>query len=673
MKFTLRATLSALISLAGIFSQAAEKVPPNRTRLEEVASGRSAEVRVSWWGFDPSDSTASLQAAIDCGAHKVIVENLGAPWITEKLRLASDQEIVFENGVTVIAKRGAFHKANDSLFSAVEKKNIVLTGAEGVTLRMWKQDYDDRARYSHAEWRHVLSFHSCAGVRITGLKLADSGGDGIYLGVARKGVPCSDVVIKNVICDNNYRQGISVISARHLLIENCVLKDTWGTAPQAGIDFEPNGPTEELVDCVLRNCVSENNKGNGFAFYLPKLRPESAPLSIKLENCRAIGCQVSLSLVTGNDTDTGGVKGTMELVGCRFEGSKQAAVSIRDKPITGASVVFTNCEIINAAAAQPAISPITFASRAPNGQRIGGLRFVDLRVLESLERPPLSYHDGAGGVGVGEITGKLTIVRDGHSTMHQLTPALLGKWAPASNLKDFKPYSIHGASYEPALREEAAPKSEAANIRQRGLSEWLLWGDAGEHLSFRVNIRPVGKGESKPASVTLRSPSGETTKLPEAAAGRETAFEFTAKERGAYRIECDPRNWTATVRAPGHRLSLVAAGANFHFLSTTGRFYFWIPPGIHDFGINVSGEDIGESVKATLRDPAGKIVAEQDNIAQVHQFVGSTQDAAAGEIWSIQLAKPSGGTMEDYFVRLLGVPPVLATSPESLLKPSSAR
>jgi hypothetical protein len=670
---TLRGLVFALTSFAAAFAQAAENIPPNQTHLAEVAAGRPAEVRVSWWGFDPSDSTAALQAAIDCGARKVIVENLGTPWITDKLKLASDQEIVFEKGVTVLAKRGAFHKPNDSLFSAVEKKNIILTGAEGAALRMWKQDYDDRAQYTHAEWRHVLSFHSCAGVRITGLKLADSGGDGIYLGVARKGVPCSDVVIKDVLCENNYRQGISVISARHLLIEDCVLKDTWGTAPQAGIDFEPNGPTEELVDCVMRNCVSENNKGNGFAFYLPKLRSESAPLSIKMENCRSIGGQVSLSLVTGNDAETGGVKGSAEFSSCRFEGSKQAAISIRDKPIAGASVAFANCEIINAAATQPTISPITLVSRTPNGQKIGGLRFVDLTVREPVDRPPLSYHDGAGGVGVGAITGKIAVIRDGHSTMHQLTPALLAKWAPASNLKDFKPFSIHGASYEPAVRQEAAPKSESANVRQRGPCEWLLWGEAGEHVSFNVSIRPVGKGESKPATVTLHSPSGKTTKLPDAAAGRETAYDFMAKERGAYRIACDPRNWTGTVRASGHRLSLVASGGNFHFLSTTGRFYFWIPPGTHDFGINVSGEGIGESVKATLRDPAGKLVAEQDNILQVHQFVGSRQDAAAGEIWSIQLAKPSGGTMEDYFVRLLGVPSVLATSPESLLKPLSER
>jgi len=31
------------------------------------------------------------------------------------------------------------------------------------------------------------------------------------------------MVIRDVVCDRNYRQGISVISAENLLIERCVL------------------------------------------------------------------------------------------------------------------------------------------------------------------------------------------------------------------------------------------------------------------------------------------------------------------------------------------------------------------------------------------------------------------------------------------------------------------
>jgi len=84
-------------------------------------------VRASSFGFDPTNSTAALQAAINSGASKVIVENMGAPWIVNKIQLTSDQEIVFQKGAVVQALRGAFKGRNDSLFTATLKTNITLT------------------------------------------------------------------------------------------------------------------------------------------------------------------------------------------------------------------------------------------------------------------------------------------------------------------------------------------------------------------------------------------------------------------------------------------------------------------------------------------------------------------------------------------------------------------
>jgi hypothetical protein len=43
---------------------------------------------------------------------------MGAPWIVDKLQLASNQKIVFQRGAVVQAKRGAFKAGGDSLFSA---------------------------------------------------------------------------------------------------------------------------------------------------------------------------------------------------------------------------------------------------------------------------------------------------------------------------------------------------------------------------------------------------------------------------------------------------------------------------------------------------------------------------------------------------------------------------
>ena len=113
-------------------AQAVDKIPPNQAALAEVAAGTCREAHAAWWGFDPADATAALQAAIRSGVRKIIVENLGTPWVVDKLQLAGGQEIVFEPGVVVQAKRGAFHGTGDSLFSATLQTNITLTGFGGL-------------------------------------------------------------------------------------------------------------------------------------------------------------------------------------------------------------------------------------------------------------------------------------------------------------------------------------------------------------------------------------------------------------------------------------------------------------------------------------------------------------------------------------------------------------
>ncbi len=669
--FTVFILLAAVLaSWAALPASAADPVTPNTKKLAEVASGKRAEARVSWWGFDPADSTAALQAAINSRARKLIVENMGSPWITDKLTLAGNQEIFFEKGAVVQARRGAFHSSGDCLFSAVLKTNITLTGP-GATLRMWKQDYDDKAKYTHAEWRHVLSFKSCAHVRVEGLTLADSGGDGIYLGVAQKGVPCSDVVIRKVSCVNNYRQGISVISARNLLIEDSVLRDTGGTAPEAGIDFEPNNAEEELVNCVMRRCVSENNRGDAYTFYLRPLRADSRPISIRIEDCRAVGSRRSVSFVTGNNHETAGVKGSMEFIKCRFADSRQAAISIADKPVTGASVRFAKCQVINRATNQPATRPIAFAGASSGVSPIGGVVFDRCTILDALDRPPMSYHDMSGGVALSNITGRLIVRHGSKQTTHRLTQELIADWMPFRSFKQIAPFDTKGCKYEPVLPGSKTDAPRHAAARQRGLSEWLIWAEAGEQVSFSVRVQPVGKGDPGPAPVRLLSPSGTLTKLPAAQGGRETAYEFRAAERGAFKIICEPQSHTATVTSPGHPVCLYSQSTAFHLLGTTGRFWFWVPPATKEFAVKVSGEGGEERVMATLYDPDGREIAREDSIAQAQQFVAKPRDTSHGETWSVRFDKPAAGVLEDVYVQLQGIPPLLSPAREHLLRPAN--
>ncbi|MFA0744168.1 MAG: hypothetical protein LASZOEIN_000958 [Candidatus Fervidibacter sp.] len=641
------------------------KILPNEKAIEEVKQGKRKVAYASWWGFDPEDATEALQAAIDSGAPKVVVENMGRPWIVSRtINLRSNQEIVFEKGVIVEAKKGAFLGKGDCLFLAALQRNITIIGY-GAVLRMRKLDYT-QPPYEKAEWRHALSIRSCENVRVFGLTLASSGGDGIYLGVAKRGVPNSNIHIKDVVCVDNYRQGISVISAENVLMENVVMRDTSGTPPMAGIDFEPNDPTEVLSNIVMRNCVVQNNSGDGFAFYLHNLNSASRPISIRLEGCRSIGNRHSVSISVGNSKEKT-VNGVIEFVDCKFEGSEGAGIYIAQKPPFGCKVRFVKCEISDAALKQVTQSPVMFASARGNFEPIGGVEFIDCVVRDKVERLPMAFFNPAG-VELTDVIGTLTLIRDGRATKFELTRELINEWFPQQAFKVFPKFEVKGAKFVPLFPDAKFPQGVSSTARLRGVAEFLVWANAGEKVAFTLKVLPVGKVEVRPAKVAITTPSGKVIGMKDAVAERDNDYEFVANETGAFRITCDAGNATVTLSKCTHRFCLFAGEGTFHFLGTVGEFFFLVPKGVREFGVKVMGGDGTELVKVTVRDGVGRVVAERDNIA-LWQFAITRENEESDEIFSVKFERPSIGVLEDFFVQLQGIPPLLAPVREALLKP----
>jgi len=659
----LRPSAAILLATAAIPLWA--QTPPDQAKIDAVKAGAEKVAHASWWGFSPEDATAILQAAIDSGAEKLIVEDMGSPWIVEMLRLAGDQEIVFENGVIVEAKRGSFKGKGDCLFTARMTENLVLSG-HGATFRMHKSDYQG-PDYDKAEWRHTLSLRGARNVQVLGLTLEESGGDGIYVGVGDGGVPCEDIVIRDVVCDRHHRQGISVISVRNLLIENTIMRDTSGTPPMAGIDFEPNGPTEELVNCVMRNCISQGNQGDGYDFYIPTLDATSAEASIRLENCKSIGNSRALTFTTGN-SETTAVRGHADFVDCTFEGSRASAIIINNKPAEGCPVRFERCAVVNCAVEQPAQSPILLSTQADASRPIGGVAFIDCTLVDPVQRQPMSMQDFAGGLPAIDITGTLTLERDGQRSVIPLTDELLDEWMPTRRLKPIVAYNMTGVQLAP-LATSWKPEGLAGAVRLRRTATLALYAQQGDAVSFAVRYAQLGQYSGEPMPVTATAPSGLETLSAKAAFKEETAFEFTAPETGAYRISLDPGANTAQVTRTTNPFCITTMGEPIHFLSTIGDVFFYVPGDVTEFALKVFGEGSGEGVHATLYDSRDRQVEDRDDITQPHQFVVGREATAEGEVWRLHLQKPGGMAMEDFYVQLQGLPSVIAPTRDAVLAP----
>ncbi|NUQ65452.1 MAG: right-handed parallel beta-helix repeat-containing protein [Pirellulales bacterium] len=654
------------LTIFGYLVARADEIQRNGQAIREVLSGKCRVAHAAWWGFSAEESTQSLQSAINSGAEKVIVEKMPGPWIVDKIELANDQELFFEPGVVVLAKKGAFRGTADSLLTAWNKKNIKLTGP-GATLRMHRADYDSPA-YKKAEWRHVLSLRGCDQVIVAGLTLAESGGDGIYLGTGRNGEPNRHVTIRDVICDRNYRQGISVISAENLLIENCTLTNTAGTAPAAGIDFEPNHPRERLVHCVMRNCTIENNQGYAIHIYARPLDGTSVPVSMRIENCVTRGTNALSASVITSCGPTGPLKGEIEFVDCRFEDSGHTGLQIGSKPPTGVKLRFVHCTLADPSDKPVPTAPIRFSTHQGDLEPTGGVEFADCTIRERVDRPVMKYDDALGSNLLG-ITGTLTIERGGRKTMHKLDQDLVGKWIPFDSVLTVRPVALDKIRLEPVAAVSPAERTLPAH-RVRGEARYLVSAAAGDTVRLRLKHQAVGRQEGKPVPVQVLAPSGKEIHRVSIDLGQEADCTFSAAETGVFTVLGRPDRHTLQILSSTHPVSIAGSQGAIHLIYTRGDFPFWVPPEVREFGIRIKGEGDGERVSAAIHDAAGAKRLEQADISDAKSLHVKRDPATRGEAWRLGLAKPGAGVLEDVYVEFRGIPAILGFDPQCLLRPA---
>ncbi len=677
LTFLLQRTICLLLAAVATASMAMPALSaepaaptPNQQAIAEVQAGKTDTARASWWGFDPVDATGCLQAALDSRAKRVVVENMGRPWIVTSVRLASNKDIFFEAGAVVEAKRGAFLGKSDCLFLANGSKNLTLRGP-GATLRMHKADYH-KPPYELAEWRHTLSLRGCQDVTVEGLTLAESGGDGIYLGAGSSGDTNRNITIRDVVCDGHNRQGISVITGENLLLENCVFSNTEGTAPEAGIDFEPNHFQERLVNCVLRNCRSENNAGHAYHLYLGQMHEGSPPVSIRFENCTSKDCrEYSTYIGVANRNAEPTVRGSIEYVGCRFDGDRGAGVYINGNEADGCRVRLQGCEIIRRDAPDSKIAPITIAAPQRLDLDAGNVEIVDCTIRDGLDRQPLGLL-ASPTTPLRNVSGRLTVQSPGGKTAYTLDREQLAKWFPTQGLvARIQRLEFDWRKTRPAQVDAVGPKG-IATFRIRRQAALLIWGQAGQPLELAVKMEPVGRATPGPDPIEATSRSGKRTKLVPKVEEVQAVYTLTPEETGPYRLDWEgdggetlrPVRCTAPLAILGERV-----GANF--IRPIGTLYFAVPAGVARWAVVVGGSGTAETVKAAVRNSAGDVVAEQDNIAAPHAFLLQRDRSDSMEIWSLTLDKAAQGVMEDVSVQGVGIPPVFAARPQDLLVPAA--
>ncbi len=601
------------------------------------------EAVASKWGFDKENATACLQKAIDSGTKKIVVDNTGSDWIVDKIKLRSDLELVFADGVVVRALPGAFKGQNDSLFEALDSQNLILRGEGTARLVMNKKDYQNPAEYKWSEWRHMISIRGCENVTIANLTLETSGGDGIYISTTAKMPGCRNVTIDSVTATGHHRQGISVISADKLLIKNSKFNGTSGTAPAAGLDFEPNKANEWLSDCVIENCEFNDNAGAGTMLHLSPLTAKSKPISVVFRNCTMSGNGTNFLI---NASHTTPVTGTLLLENCRMANARHTEMVLNEQQENGLEITVKDCEL---------------DSRKSNSQGIiisskqiadvSGIRFENARIMRGKPAPVTFL--SLSGSGLLDVTGDITV---GDKPFD--LPGFVAANKPNMELKQFAVGLVDLKALKPVGSES---KNGLPNARFRGSFKLLQYVEAGKELPMTFTAKQVGKS---PLNIKVAVKDSNGTPIDNFTI-KESPYAYTAKPNNndvwTFEINAGPHTASIDYGAPGQ--AILADTRTGMFGGANHKFYFMVPAGVTDISIEVA-PDLGEPVSSALVGPDGKAVLSFNRSDAVKHLKYTRPDASKDEIWCLSFPY----AREDFRFRLgAPLPPLVSTAPENLL------
>lgn len=427
--------------------------------IAHVAQAQTVKVYyVPWNATDAYQNIYDTieKARIAGGPSKIILTRQATPWyISQPVELYVDNmQIWFANAGTgtvpfLKAKAGGNFGPTSPLFR-VTGSNVRINGyhngidASGgrAILEMQKAEYMAIPEDERGESRHCINIRGAANTTLQGLILQKSGGDGVAINPKSDSpsTPAYNVVMTDVTCHDNYRNGLAVISVDTLTATNCVFQNTGESGvnpdgPGAGVDIEPSVSVASLKAVKFVNCQFLSNRGNNVKIDFRVLTNASPSVDIRFESCIVDGWQpLSGSQPNGMyfvalapppiapfDPPYGPI-GTIVVKDTIIRNSAKAGLRFSSwaadrVPITMANVDLVSC---NTAGDSPLILWTTdTATDRVHGDVIfqSGCHIDDTAVSNGYRSTSMVYVGGNVRVpGVKDITGSITVTRPPTST-----------------------------------------------------------------------------------------------------------------------------------------------------------------------------------------------------------------------------------------------------------------
>lgn len=582
-------------------------------------------VKASSFGWDAADATKCLQTAINSGAKVVRVDRQAGDWIVSRtISTRGDQEIVFEDGVVVQAKRGCFKGITDSLFRVKMTTNTVLRGEGKATLRMCMPDYLDETQYKAAEWRHCISTLSPVNLTVSNLTVEASGGDGVYVN------GCRNMIVEDVISSGNNRQGISVITVDGLVVRNCTFKNTKGALPECGIDIEPHVDSCYVQNVLIENCRFVDNNCHGIAMNLSGLSSKSRDVSITVRNCTSSGNKYhGIWAILGRNTHKG-PKGRILFENVKVFGNGSEPLSLENLATGTYRIAFKDCDFDG--------MKVRRGFQLTTAEDFGDVAFVNttLRVPEGVE--PVKFV-GATGSGIAKLVGKLKVATEKGEREVDLR-AWGSQFVSRPELRQFRQ---NRADFDIKSLYAAEPKAvigenEGWSPLVRGGATLLVRAPSkGEHKLY-FKIAKVGpKWNPEGGTITVYDGQGTTHDQAKLKPFGEVT-EYVLKSQGAlmYTIKVSSGQFGGFHYKSSFPGTGILCRNAVDFLATkNASLYFPVPKGSKEVKVEFS-MSAGEPMTGRLVNPQGEVVAKVEGARARSVLTAEFPETEADSIWCLK-------------------------------------
>jgi hypothetical protein len=285
------------------------------------------------------DDTNVFQTALNVTAgNGQVLEIPAGNYKINPVSFPANSNVFVDAGVTVTANSGYGEGVK---MLNINSSNVTITGA-GAAVSVFHML---KAEYTSGEWRHCLDIEGLnsaviSNVTISGISCNDSGGDGAYLRQA------TSVTIEDCIFDNNRRQGSSITGrVNHVYYVRDHFTNTSGTAPESGIDIEPNGPGDFLLDFNIDDCYTDGNAGDGLMISTWLMNSTSQPIGVTVLRHHSTGNQRYGYVGTNNDPSN--APGAILIQDSFSDQSGSYGAVGRFFAANGASLTFQNLTVTN--------------------------------------------------------------------------------------------------------------------------------------------------------------------------------------------------------------------------------------------------------------------------------------------------------------------------------------